>query len=211
MKKERKRFEIRFTSIIGLIVLMFSLFLVSCGPADPIILTEEEEAKQNEEQSKLYATVDLSSFNSVTIDGQMISSDIFKDYDITMVNIWFTGCSPCIAEMPDIEELYEKLPKNFNVITICTDSIKDKGEIDKSAINFAKEVMSDANAKFYTIIPDDVIKKQIVNVTTIFPTTIFVDSSGKIIGNPHFGGRTSDDYLKAIEERSNLLKKDNEN
>jgi len=183
-------------AVSGIAILMF------IGPSEPIILTKEQEAEENAQQSKLYSTVDLTGFNTVAITGEKITSDYFKDYKITMINIWITDCGPCIDEMPDIAMLYNNKPDGSNIISICKDTVNDKG-----AVKFANKVMSDANAKFLTLIPDAVVQKSLTDKTHIFPTTIFVDSNGKVVGNPHFGGRTQDDYKQAILDRIELLEK----
>lgn len=210
MKKALKVFLI----IIGVLAVLMGAGIVALllhGPSQPIILTEEEEQAQQQEQTAIYASTNLDGFSTKTITGEEVTSDIFKDYDITMVNIWYTGCVPCIEEMPEIADLYDNLPSNYNVITICTDTIKDNGKDDKEAIKFSKEVMEKSKAKFMTLVPDDIIDKQISEVTTIFPTTIFVDSSGKAVGDPHFGGRSAEEYLKSINERASLLNQEASN
>lgn len=178
------------------------------GPSQPTVLTDEDVAAQNKEQSQRYANTDLSGFKTQNVNGEDVDASIFADYDITMVNIWFTGCSPCIAEMPEIEKLYEQLPQNYNIITICTDTIKKNDKIDKGSIDTVKDVMEDAKAQFMTLIPDEILKEQISEKTRIFPTTIFVDSEGKVVGEPHFGGRSAEQYLQSIEERAKLLDKE---
>lgn len=182
--------------VIGIVILLIK------GPSDPIVLTDEEAIKQNEQQSKLYENVDLAGFDTVSITGEKVTSDYFKDYKITMINIWTTNCNPCIAEMPDIAKLYDSRPKDSNIISICADTVDNK-----DAVEFATKVMDDAGAKFLTLIPDDVLQKALTDRATLFPTTIFVDSKGKIIGQPHFGGRTEDDYRQAILDRLEEVEK----
>jgi len=166
-----------------------------------IILTPEEEAQQNADQIKQYGNVDLSGFDTRTITGEQITSDYFKDYDITMINLWTTSCSPCIAEMPDIADLYRNRPEKSNIISICVGT-----EDNKKDVEFAIEVMEDAKADFLTLIPDAKLKEALTDNVRIFPTTIFVDSNGKVVGEPHFGGRTAEDYRKAIVDRIELSK-----
>lgn len=172
------------------------------GPSDVVILTPEEEKAEEARITSVYKDVDLSGVSTVTVTGDSVTSDIFKDYKITMVNLWTTSCGPCIDEMPDIGKLYQELPEGSNIISICLDTAGDK-----DAISFAAKVMSDSKAGFMTLVPDEVLKKELVDITTVYPTTIFVDSTGKTVGTPHFGGRTSDDYKQAIVERMNLLQK----
>ncbi len=56
-----------------------------------------------------------------------------------------------------------------------------------------------------TLLPDQVLQEALTTRTTIFPTTIFVDSNGKVVGKPHFGGRTEEDYRQAILDRIALI------
>ncbi len=37
------------------------------------------------------------------------TQDIFSKYDLTMVNIFTTWCSPCVNEIPDLEKLYQEM------------------------------------------------------------------------------------------------------
>ena len=85
-------------------VLMISL-LTGCG-------AEKAETKAD-------ATIDMSSFKTVDLEGNEVTQDIFKDYDMTMINVWTTWCPYCIEEMPELETVYQKLPENVNFITIC--------------------------------------------------------------------------------------------
>jgi thiol-disulfide isomerase/thioredoxin len=185
--------------IFGIAVVGIGALLIK-GPADPIILTPEEEAQEQEQEIKQYANVDLIGFNAKTITGESVTSDYFKDYDVTMINIWNTGCGPCIDEMPDIAELYKTKPENTNIISICVDLVDNKKEI-----KFANKVMEDAKAEFITLIPDAVLREKLTDDVQIFPTTIFVDSNGKTVGTPHFGGRLAEDYRQAILDRVKLV------
>ena len=44
-------------------------------------------------------------FDEVDMEGTAVTSEIFADYDATIVNFWNNGCGSCIAEMPELEEL----------------------------------------------------------------------------------------------------------
>ena len=173
------------------------------GPSDAIILTPEEEKAEEERLTASFEDADLSGFSTVTVTGNAISSDIFKNYKITMINLWVTSCSPCIEEMPDLGKLYHELPEGSTIISICLDTAGDK-----DAVKFAAKVMSDSKADFMTLVPDEALKGKLGDITTEYPTTIFVDSTGKTVGAPHFGGRTADDYKQAILDRMAILQGD---
>lgn len=196
MKKILKILGISMATILvlGVITLLIK------GPSDVIVLTPEEEAKQQTEEISQYKNVDLSGFKATTITGEKVSSDIFKDYDITMINLWETTCGPCIEEMPDIAKLYKNKPKGSNIISICVGL-----EENKKDVSFANKVMRNSDAEFLTLIPDPILKKALTDNVRIFPTTIFVDKNCKTIGTPHFGGHTSEDYKKAIIDRLKLV------
>ena len=55
------------------------------------------------EEDALVSKTPFPEFSEVDIAGDEISSDIFADYDATIVNFWNNGCGSCIAEMPERE------------------------------------------------------------------------------------------------------------
>lgn len=41
---------------------------------------------------------------------------------LVLVNIWSTGCVPCVEEIPRLQELYARYKTSMEIISICTDS-----------------------------------------------------------------------------------------
>lgn len=190
---------------IALIVLVIILVLgvagvgalMLKGPSDPIVMTEEETKKDQEEQTRIFENVNLAGFKAETVDGKKVTADeCFADNKVTMVNIWVTSCGPCIDEMPELAALYKERPDGTNVISVCLDTNENKKDKD-----FAAKVMKDAKTQFMTLVPDSVLEKELKERTSIYPTTIFVDSEGKIIGAPYFGDHTKDGYKEALEQK----------
>lgn len=58
--------------------------------------------------------------------------------EVTFVNFWATWCPPCIAEMPDIHNLYEKRGDSisFVMISLDQDEKKAKNYISKKDYQF---------------------------------------------------------------------------
>lgn len=140
--------------------------------------------------------VDLSEFTAKDMDGNEVTADIFKDYDVTMVNIWATWCGPCIREMPEIEALYEELPENVNIITICDDAASER--------ETALEELAQVGATFTTIERNEELDEKVMTYVTAFPTTFFVDKNGKVIGKLQVGapgneGEIKDGYRALID------------
>lgn len=193
-----KKVFCRIMIVLGVLfsVLVIGALTVVIRPQDPIVLTQEEEIEQDKEQIKKYSDVDLKGMKTVDLNGKVVTDKIFKKAKVTMINIWTTSCGPCIEEMPDINEVYKKRPKDTNIISIL---VTDKNDVDD--IKRGKEIMEKSGVDFKTLIPDNVLKNQIADKTNLFPTNIFVDSNGKIIDKVYLGGRSKEDYTKALNEK----------
>ena len=121
----------------------------------------------------------LGSFETLDLQGNDVTYEVFMENDITMVNIWATWCPPCVEEMPALAKLNEQLPDNVGLIGICTDA---KDEADS-----AKEIMKASNATFTVLIPTDDMEAGFLSTVDAIPTTIFVDSEGNIVGSRQLG------------------------
>lgn len=199
MKKGLKIGGIALAALAGIAILL-GAFLFLNRPSDVVVMTPAQTKKEEKKEARRLAGVDLSGFQTVSVDGKAVSAaDCFQNYKVTMVNIWTTDCEPCISEMPEIAKLYRNRPKDSNIISICLDL--KKGSKD---VSFAAKVMKDAKAKFTTLIPDRTLNDALQEPVIAYPTTIFVDSAGKVVGAPHFGGRTASDYRQAILDRMKL-------
>lgn len=144
-------------------------------------------------------------FQSADLTGEAVDDSIFADYDLTMVNVWGTFCSPCIEEMPDIEELYEEMQsRNVNIIGVISDvgyPVRDKEVYDE-----ANRIVEDTGVTYQNILPDQSLQSKLLNRTTGVPTTVFVDREGNVIGKMVVGAQSKLEYQKMIEE---LLEKAN--
>lgn len=191
---------IKILAIVAIIFLGLMTVLKIFAPSEPIIMTEEESKAFDQKQIELFKNVDITGFKAKDLKGEEVTSDIFSNIKLTMVNIWSTDCSPCIEEIPELAKLYNDLPKGSNMISICTDSADNKYCLD-----IAKKVTEKSNAKFKTLIPDKVLKEKLIKYVNVFPTTIFIDSNGKVVGTPHFDEHTEQAYRNSIEDRLKLV------
>lgn len=124
-------------------------------------------------------------FEGVDFDGNTLNNEMFKDYDVTIINFWTNGCGSCIAEMPELEEYYQNFKdQNINLIAVAA-SAGDSDELRAGAETILKE----KGVTYTNIIPDlesDFYKDFIYEMTG-FPTTYIVDSEGNMIGAPILG------------------------
>ena len=135
-------------------------------------------------------------FSSETLDGKAVNVDIFLDKKLTMINIWTTWCPPCVAEMPDLGNMGRSMPDGSQLIGIILDV---DGPGDTDTIGEAKRILSKANADFVQIFPSKEMEPVLKTVRAI-PTTIFVDSAGKIVGTPLVGARDEKTYRAEVEK-----------
>ena len=125
----------------------------------------------------------MPSFTTKDLEGNTITDSIFKEKDLTVVNIWGTFCGPCIGEMPELGEWSEEMPENVQLIGLVCDI---EGEDDSKRKDLAAEIMEEAGADFTNIIPDSSFNSLLEWATGV-PATIFVDKEGNITGEPIIG------------------------
>lgn len=125
----------------------------------------------------------MPSFTSKDLDGNAITDDIFKEKDLTVVNIWGTFCTPCVEEMPELGEWAKEMPDNVQIVGLICDI---EGDDDETHKKLAKTIIEKADADFIQIIANSDLSS-IMNWVTGVPTTIFVDKDGNITGEPVVG------------------------
>ena len=123
------------------------------------------------------------SFRSVSLDNKVVTGDIFKDYDLTVVHVWGTYCGPCIAEMKDYAELYRELPDNVNLVGFVLDVYDG---LDNN-VDAAHEILDDAGAEFTNIRTSD-SNFYLLSSFQYIPSSFFVDREGRIVGELMDGG-----------------------
>ena len=48
-------------------------------------------------------------FSGQDFDGNSVDESLFSDNAVTVVNFWFTGCKPCVAELSKLNELNDAI------------------------------------------------------------------------------------------------------
>ena len=147
---------------------------------------------------QLRTEIDLSgnlSFSAQTAFGEAIDSSVFSGYDLTMINIWGTLCKPCIEEMPDLQKLYEDMAsEGVNIIGFVANYQEDR-------VEKAQEILTAKGITYSNVVFDDETSGAITAQISGFPTTIFVDSQGNVIGEQISGARGYEEYRDIIYER----------
>ncbi len=144
----------------------------------------------------------LGDFSAKDVSGNEITNDIFADYDVTMVNIWATTCPPCVGEMPDLATLNEEYAQQkFQIIGIIIDATNDKGNVDETILADAVEIIQSTGADYTHILPSAAMFGAYLKNVNAVPTTVFLDSEGRIIGKAYTGAKSKEDWAKVIEDK----------
>lgn len=148
----------------------------------------------------LFAAKTLS-FTAKDLDGKSVTSDVFKNSKVTMINIWATYCSPCLKEMPYLAEIAkERDPEQFQIIGIISDAGENISESDRSVI---KEFLTMIGAEYPQLLLNQSLYDSVVAGTMAVPTTIFVDNKGNVLSTV-IGSNNKKGWNKKIDE---VLKK----
>lgn len=187
----------KYSILTGLGAVAIALMLMAgCGKEEaaqteaPVEEMTEEEAAEAEAK----AGMDKLTFETVTLDGEPVSQDIFSDKDLTAVYVWGTFCEPAIEEMGDYAKLYKELPDNANMVGIICDVYGDSEDY----VEDAKKILGDAGAEFTNLRMSSDLEVLLYDVQD-FPAAFFVDKEGSIVGEV-MDGATFAETKQKLEE-----------
>lgn len=145
---------------------------------------DSKQAESDKEDKK------FPEFSAKTVSGEDISSDLFKDSKLTVVNVWGSWCGPCVQEIPELQKLYESMKdKDVNVIGLAQDAGTD--------LDAVKEIIDKNKVTYQNIVPEGATEDFVMSLMA-FPTTFFVDSDRNIVGVIQ-GGRNLEAFTAAVE------------
>ena len=145
---------------------------------------DSKQAESDKEDKK------FPEFTAKTVSGEDISSDLFKDSKLTVVNVWGSWCGPCVQEIPELQKLYESMKdKDVNVIGLAQDAGTD--------LDAVKEIIDKNKVTYQNIVPEGDTEDFVMSIMA-FPTTFFVDSDRNIVGVIQ-GNRNLEAFTAAVE------------
>ena len=146
--------------------------------------------------------VDFSELSAQDLNGNAVDASLFADYKLTVINVWGTYCSPCLQEMPDLGELaQEYAEKGVQIVGIVGDVMNSDGTLSESQLEKAAQIVEQTGANYVHIPMDlELYLSDLGENLYAFPTTYFVDSEGKPVGNALVGMIPSkEDWQACIE------------
>ena len=153
--------------------------------------SEDTDAENNSEDASPFRD-----FSGQDYDGNTVDESLFSNNAVTVVNFWFTGCKPCVAELSKLNELNDAIKSmGGEVVGINTETF----DANKDAIKEAASILESQGAKYRNLsIDSDSAAGKYASDIMAFPTTILVDRNGNIVGEPMLGGIDNQDNYDTL-------------
>jgi len=113
----------------------------------------------------------IADFTVTTYDGQTVTlSEVLKEKEAVLINIWATWCGPCRNEFPFMEEAYKQYSDKVEIIALSCEPT----DTDDVLAEFAAQM-----GMTFKVAQDTVGMAEKFNVSAI-PTSVMVDRFGTI-------------------------------
>lgn len=162
---KKRWFSIVFYSVV--ILLIFSPGAKS-WLLQQVVSTGLFKAEIEQNGSKDFS--EAAAFSFTNAEGKVATTADLKG-KVVFVNFWASWCPPCRAEMPSLENLYQKLKDNNNFVFLFINEDDDRNK----GINYLQK--NDFTVPFYQASSD--VPQEIFNGS--LPTTVVLNKEGKVV------------------------------
>ena len=163
---------------------------------EQIAKLENASQDNNSQTDSSSSTSVFKDFSGEDFDGNKVDDSLFSNNAVTVVNFWFTGCKPCVAELSKLNELNDAIRSmGGEVVGINTETFDG----NETAIKEAASILESQGAKYRNLsIDSSSAAGKYASEIMAFPTTILVDRNGNIVGDPMLGGIDNQDNYDAL-------------
>jgi thiol-disulfide isomerase/thioredoxin len=132
----------------------------------------------------------LPEYSAMWLDGSKFDLAARRD-NVVLLNLWATWCGPCRYEIPELQAIHDKYAaRKFEVIGVS---------VDESGPESVKQFVDEQKMR-YPVVLDAEGKLASMLQTSVLPTTVLLDRSGKIVWKRYGAIMPNDAELqKAIE------------
>ncbi len=150
------------------------------------------------EEDQIYA---FRSFSAQDIAGNAVDQSVFSGKTVTMINIWATFCTPCVKEMPDLNQLnLDYQAKGVQVIGIPGDLLQRDGSFSQDKLDLAMNIIDTTGADYLQILPSAGLQAAKLDFVQLFPQTVFVDEEGNQLGDAYLGAKNYQQWVEIIDQ-----------
>ena len=168
------------------------------------------ESENTDQKSSSKEASPFKNFSGQDYDGNSVDESLFSKNAVTVINFWFTGCKPCVAELSKLNELNDAIKsRGGEVVGINTETFDG----NKTAIKEAKTILKSQGVKYRNLSIDSSSDAgKYASDIMAFPTTILVDRNGNIVGDPMLGGiDNQDNYNTLMKQIKSVIDADSTN
>ena len=135
-------------------------------------------------------------FEAADMEENEVSSSIFSEAKLTMINVWATYCNPCLQEMPDLGELSGEYDSGeFQIIGVISDVQEGA---DQDTLDKASSLIEQTGADYPHLLLNKSLYEAILTEVTAVPTTFFFDDHGMLL-DTLVGSRDKDKWKEIID------------
>ena len=187
-----------------LLVLTGALLLAGCAKNTETLeesrAQEESESRaensQEQEEHKEAADGEEVSFEGVDLEGNLVSSSVFSQSKLTMINVWATYCNPCLREMPALGELEKEYDsEEFQILGVISD-VEEKA--DQETRDYAAYLIEETGADYTHLVLNQSLYEALLTDVTAVPTTFFLDENGVVLDTV-IGAMEKSDWEEKID------------
>lgn len=179
----RKMYKMSLLLLTGLILLSGCAKTENQNKDENNSVQGIEEADSLESEDKTSSAIEDAStqivFEGHDIEGNTVSSTLFSESKLTMVNVWATYCNPCLSEMPGLGELasaYES--EEFQIVGIISDVQEGAGQ---EMMDLAADLIEQTGADYTHLLLNESLYYALLTGVSAVPTTFFIDEDGVIL------------------------------
>ena len=125
-------------------------------------------------------------FSSTDVNGDPIAFSDFSGKKVVMLNLWETWCPPCVSEIPDLAELYEKYKDEGFVII---------GAYSSSSDADVREMVKSLGITYPVMRATDSMEAY---ASQYVPTSVFFNGSGELISTQYIGSMSYSEWESVI-------------
>ena len=158
-----------------LIIILSTVLIAGCTnnsadiPENEIQEAIDETQDTNNETQDIKEPVIAPDFELSSLDGSVIKLSEITDKNV-LINFWYTGCSFCVIEMPDLQKLQETYPDDLLLLAINVGESKEVIE----------DFMDENNLNFTVLLDEDMLVAYDYGIRS-FPTTIAINKKGEVV------------------------------
>jgi thiol-disulfide isomerase/thioredoxin len=133
-------------------------------------------------------------FKMVDLQGKQIDFESLKG-KVVFLNIWATWCPPCIAEMPNIQKLYDKVGSDKIAFVMLS--------VDEGGMEKVKKYIDKKKYTFPVYMPASNFPQEFHS--NAIPTTFIISPEGKIVAKQE--GMADYNTKEVVEFLQGMVKK----